>query len=102
VTKVSIPINVDEFVKWFSIESTLEFKENSTKVLVLFNNSMNNGTIKLLCDIGFIHDKMNGDANVVKGFCVSTIKYVKILTNEHVFIVFNNVCLFINNHHGEK
>jgi hypothetical protein len=45
---------------------------------------------------------MNGDANVVKGFCVSTIKYVKIWTNEHVFIVFNNVCLFINNHHGEK
>ncbi len=41
----------DEFVKWLSIESTLEFKENSTKVLVLFNDSMNNGTIKLLCDI---------------------------------------------------
>lgn len=92
----------DEFVKWLSIESMLEFKEDSTKVLVLFNNSMNNGTIKLLCDIGFINDEMNGDANVAKGVCVSTIKYVKVWTNEHVFIVFNNVCLLINNHCGEK
>jgi hypothetical protein len=92
----------DQFVKWLSIESMLEFKEASTKVLVLLNNSMNNGTIKLLCDIGFIDDEVNGDGNVAKGFCVSTIKYVKVLTNEHVFIVFNNVFLCINNHHGEK
>jgi hypothetical protein len=45
---------------------------------------------------------MNGDANVAKGVCVSTIKYVKVWTNEHVFIVFNNVCLLINNHCSEK
>lgn len=63
---------------------------------------MNYGTIKLLCDIGSIDDEVNGDANVAKGLCVLAIKYVKVWINEHVFIVFNNVCLFINNHHGEK
>jgi len=68
----------DEFVKWLSIENMLEFKEDSTKVLVLLNNSMNYGTIKLLCDIGSIDDEVNGDANVAKGLCVLAIKYVKV------------------------
>jgi hypothetical protein len=36
---------------------------------------------------------MNGDANVAKGVCVSTIKYVKVWTNWTCFYCFQQ-CLF--------